>query len=119
MSRLLSEKKEDSLGVAFAYNPTGFVEGGRSPYDPDLKQGVYSSELSYFFIMLIPRLCASLLGQPENFGHGLKLSLYSLFPQTDLSLMGLLCERGRIEYGDVSRSPPFHHTVLAGSGALW
>ena len=100
-------KKRIRWGVAFAYNPTGFVEGPVSPFDPDLKQGVYSSELSYFHHAYSLDYVLVFSGQPENFGHGLKLSLYSLFPQTDLSLMGYYAKEDGLNMGMSLESTPF------------
>lgn len=100
-------KKRILWGVAFAYNPTGFVEGPVSPFDPDLKQGVYSSELSYFHHAYSLDYVLVFSGQPENFGHGLKLSLYSLFPQTDLSLMGYYAKEDGLNMGMSLESTPF------------
>lgn len=100
-------KKRILWGVAFAYNPTGFVEGPVSSFDPDLKQGVYSSELSYFHHAYSLDYVLVFSGQPENFGHGLKLSLYSLFPQTDLSLMGYYAKEDGLNMGMSLESTPF------------
>lgn len=100
-------KKRILWGLAFAYNPTGFVEGPVSPFDPDLKQGVYSSELSYFHHAYSLDYVLVFSGQPENFGHGLKLFLYSLFPQTDLSLMGYYAKEDGLNMGMSLESTPF------------
>jgi hypothetical protein len=100
-------KKRVLWGVGFAYNPTDFIDAPLSPFDPELKQGVYSSELTFFHHAYSLDSLLVFSEQPEDCGYGLKLSTFSLFQQTDLNFMGYYAKDDGLSLGMSVETTPF------------
>src|SRR5690554_2716502 len=100
-------KKRALWGVGFSYNPTDFIDAPASPFDPDLKQGVYSSELSFFHHAYALDSVLVFYKEMEDCGCGVKLSTFSLLRQTDLNFMGYYAKDDGLNLGMSVETTPF------------
>lgn len=104
-------KKRIPWGIGFAYNPTDFIAAPVSHFNPQLQQGVYNAELSFFHHNFALDTVMVYYDQVEYCGYGWKLSTFSLLPQTDLNFMGYYSKNNRINLGVSLEATPFEVPV--------